>query len=130
LKRDSYTLTATSAPKRRRLALSQHTTLVGEGKANFNDETLDMRLVARPKDTSLVSLRGPINVAGTFANPTVMLDLPRLGARGVAAARGRSFHPARRRSGRAVRSARAVGAAADPFAGAAAAPALGNEAVS
>lgn len=65
---------------------TQHTTLVGEGKANFNDETLDMRLVARPKDKSLVSLRGPINVRGTFANPSVMPDLSRLGARGVAAA--------------------------------------------
>jgi uncharacterized protein involved in outer membrane biogenesis len=65
---------------------TQHTTLVGEGKANFSDETLDMRLVARPKETSLVSLRGPINVAGTFAHPSVMPDLPRLGVRGVAAA--------------------------------------------
>ena len=65
---------------------TQHTTLVGEGKANFKDETLDMRLVAKPKGASLVSLRGPINVRGTFADPSVMPDLTRLGARGIAAA--------------------------------------------
>ncbi|MDB5864192.1 MAG: rane protein [Betaproteobacteria bacterium] len=64
---------------------TQHTTLVGEGKANFADETLDMRLVAKPKGKSLVSLRGPINVRGTFANPSVMPDLKRLSVRGAAA---------------------------------------------
>jgi uncharacterized protein involved in outer membrane biogenesis len=65
---------------------TQHTMLVGEGRANFKDETLDMRLVAEPKGMSLVSLRGPINVTGTFAKPSVMPDLARLGARGVAGA--------------------------------------------
>jgi uncharacterized protein involved in outer membrane biogenesis len=65
---------------------AQHTTLVGEGHADFKDETLDMRLVAKPKDKSLLSLRGPINVRGTFAQPSVMPDLARLGARGAAAA--------------------------------------------
>jgi len=58
-----------------------HTTLVGEGRANFADETLDLRLVAKPKGPSLLSLRGPINVAGTFGNPSVMPDLGRLAAR-------------------------------------------------
>ncbi len=65
---------------------TEHTMLVGEGKANFEDETLDMRLVAKPKGASLVALRGPINVKGTFANPSVMPDLARLGARGVVGA--------------------------------------------
>jgi hypothetical protein len=64
---------------------TQHTTLVGEGKANFSDETLDLRLVSQPKGKSLVSLRGPINVRGTFAAPSVLPDLKRLTARGVAA---------------------------------------------
>lgn len=58
-----------------------HTTLVGEGKANFADETLDLRLVAKPKSASLLSLRGPINVKGSFAQPAVMPDLGRLAAR-------------------------------------------------
>ena len=63
-----------------------HTTLVGEGKANFADETLDLRLVAKPKSASLLSLRGPINVSGTFAHPSVMPDLGRLAARAGGAA--------------------------------------------
>ena len=67
-----------------------HTTLVGEGKANFADETLDLRLVAKPKGASLVSLRGPINVSGTFAQPSVMPDMKRLAARGAAARRSAS----------------------------------------
>ena len=58
-----------------------HTTLVGEGKANFADETLDLRLIAKPRRASLLSLRGPINVTGTFAQPSVMPDLGRLAAR-------------------------------------------------
>lgn len=71
---------------RRFMVDTRHTVLLGEGQANFQDETLDMRLVAKPKGKSLVSLRGPINVGGTFANPSVMPDLTQLGARGVAAA--------------------------------------------
>ena len=63
-----------------------HTTLSAEGKANFTDETLDLRLIAKPKGRSLVSLRGPIVVSGTFANPSVLPDMKRLAARGAAAA--------------------------------------------
>ena len=63
-----------------------HTALVGEGKANFADETLDLRLVAKPRGPSLLSLRGPIVVGGSFADPSVRPDLKRLAARGTAAA--------------------------------------------
>ncbi len=62
-----------------------HTTLVGEGTANFAAETLDMRLVAKPRSNSMLSLRGPIVVSGTFAQPSVMPDMKRLTARGAAA---------------------------------------------
>ena len=62
-----------------------HTTLFGEGTANFANETLDLRLVAKAKDVSLMSLRGPIEVRGTFAHPSPMPDMKRLAARGVAA---------------------------------------------
>lgn len=62
-----------------------HTTLVGSGKANFADETLDLRLVAKPKDASLLSLRGPIVIGGTFADPSVLPDMKQLTARGAAA---------------------------------------------
>ena len=62
-----------------------HTTLVGEGSANFAQESLDLRLVARAKDVSLMSLRGPIHVRGTFAHPSALPDMKRLAARGAAA---------------------------------------------
>jgi hypothetical protein len=42
-------------------------------------------LVSRPKGKSLVSLRGPINVRGTFGSPSVLPDIKRLSARGAAA---------------------------------------------
>jgi hypothetical protein len=63
-----------------------HTTLTAEGHANFKDETLALRLIAKPKGRSLVSLRGPIGLNGTFANPSVMPDLKQLAGRGAAAA--------------------------------------------
>ncbi|MDE2396449.1 MAG: AsmA family protein [Burkholderiales bacterium] len=69
---------------RRLLLDTRHTTLTGEGTANFGDETLDLRLVARPKDNSLFALRGPIVVKGPFAHPSVRPDLGRIGARGAA----------------------------------------------
>lgn len=62
-----------------------HTTLTAEGKADFRDETLDLRLIARPRGKSLVSLRGPIVVGGTFAKPSVLPDMKQLAARGAAA---------------------------------------------
>jgi uncharacterized protein involved in outer membrane biogenesis len=62
-----------------------HTTLVSDGSANFAQETLDLRLVAKPKGASLVSLRGPIQVRGTFAHPSALPDMKRLAARGAAA---------------------------------------------
>ncbi|HSQ04395.1 MAG TPA: AsmA family protein, partial [Burkholderiales bacterium] len=61
-----------------------HTTLLGEGKANFADETLDLRLVAKPRENSLVALRGPIVVRGTFAHPSGLPDMKQLTARGAA----------------------------------------------
>ena len=99
-----------------------HTTLVGEGKANFAHETLDLRLVAKPKSNSLLALRGPINVSGTFAKPSVMPDLedwPRVQAepsrwRGRdTACRDRAVPPDRSQSGRAVRSPHPAGEAID-----------------
>jgi uncharacterized protein involved in outer membrane biogenesis len=64
---------------------TSHTVLLGEGKANFADETLALRLVAKPRSPSLMSLRGPIVVSGTFAKPSVLPDMKRLAARGTAA---------------------------------------------
>ncbi len=45
-------------------------TIQGDGDINLKDETLEMVLRPRPKDTSLLSLATPINVGGTLAEPS------------------------------------------------------------
>ncbi|HZQ60197.1 MAG TPA: AsmA family protein, partial [Casimicrobiaceae bacterium] len=50
---------------------SEHTVVRGEGTIDLGDEKLDMRLVAQPKDGSLLALRGPIKIDGTMAKPAV-----------------------------------------------------------
>lgn len=59
--------------------------VTGNGGMNFADETLNLQLVSRSKGFSLVALRGPIHVKGTFKDPKVGPDVPRAAARGVAA---------------------------------------------
>ena len=49
--------------------------VTGSGDINFIDESLHIRLVSRSKGFSLASLRGPVNIAGTFKNPTVRPEL-------------------------------------------------------
>jgi uncharacterized protein involved in outer membrane biogenesis len=49
-------------------------TVGGEGKIDFGSEKLDLTLVPRPKDASLLSLAAPINVRGTLAAPTAAPD--------------------------------------------------------
>ncbi|MDR7148565.1 uncharacterized protein involved in outer membrane biogenesis [Hydrogenophaga palleronii] len=44
------------------------------GSVNLRDETLDLHVVTRPKDFSLVSLRTPVTVTGTLSNPNVGLE--------------------------------------------------------
>jgi uncharacterized protein involved in outer membrane biogenesis len=43
--------------------------VVGEGRINLADETLDITVLAEPKDFSLLSLNAPVYVDGSFANP-------------------------------------------------------------
>ena len=62
-----------------------NTTLRADGTVNFKDETLDLRLSATSKGGSLVSLRGPVLIKGSFAQPSAAPDLTRLAARGGAA---------------------------------------------
>lgn len=61
------------------------TLLVGDGKIDLGDETLDLILRARPKDRSLFTLRSPLKVSGTFKHPKAKPDYARLGLRGAAA---------------------------------------------
>lgn len=56
-----------------------------DGRINLADETLDLRLVARPKDFSLLTLRSPVRVQGTLADPRVALEGKALGGKAIAA---------------------------------------------
>jgi uncharacterized protein involved in outer membrane biogenesis len=61
------------------------TIIVGEGTVSLRDETLDLELRPRPKDRSLLTLRSPLVVQGTFKDPSFRPDFARLGLRGAVA---------------------------------------------
>ncbi|HET9831965.1 MAG TPA: AsmA family protein, partial [Vicinamibacterales bacterium] len=62
--------------KPRTVALdAQHTTATVDGQIDLRSERLDLRVTAKPKDFSILALRGPIVVSGTFADPSVQADL-------------------------------------------------------
>ena len=56
-------------------------TLWVDGSLSLATEELDLRVVTSPKDFSPLALRTPLQVRGTFANPTISLDKGRLGTR-------------------------------------------------
>jgi uncharacterized protein involved in outer membrane biogenesis len=56
-----------------------------DGRVNLADETLDLRLVTKPKDFSLLTLRSPLRVQGTLADPRVALEGKALGGKALAA---------------------------------------------
>jgi AsmA family protein len=62
------------------------TVVYGKGTANLADERLDLWLYPYPKDKSILSLRAPINIGGTFGAPKVSPDKKALIQRGAAAA--------------------------------------------
>ncbi len=59
--------------------------VTGSGGGNFVDESLNLKLESKSKGFSLVALRGPINIGGTFQNPKVGPDLKSAAGRGAAA---------------------------------------------
>ena len=61
------------------------TIIVGKGDISLRDETLDLRLRPRPKDRSLLALRSPLVMEGTFKAPRFHPDYKRLGLRGALA---------------------------------------------
>lgn len=70
----------------RHLALDTAVSSVaGSGSIDLNQERLDLTLVSRTRNTSLVALRGPIRLHGTLAAPQVQLDTPGIVARGAGA---------------------------------------------
>lgn len=55
------------------------------GHIDLGQETLDLTLHPKTKQTSLIALRPPIYVRGSFAHPAVSIDKGRLAARGLGA---------------------------------------------
>ena len=65
------------------------TVINGFGQINLASETLDMVLNPEPKDKSILSLRSPLKIGGTFAAPTAGPDKAALAGRaGLAIALG------------------------------------------
>jgi uncharacterized protein involved in outer membrane biogenesis len=56
-----------------------------DGSVSLANETLDLRAVAKPKDFSPLTLRAPLRLQGTLADPRVALEGRHLGGRAVAA---------------------------------------------
>ena len=61
------------------------TTLFGAGSIDLGQEKLDLTLRQRTKNTSLLALRSPIHVGGSFASPDVQVAKGPMLARGLGA---------------------------------------------
>jgi uncharacterized protein involved in outer membrane biogenesis len=59
------------------------TILIGEGTVSLRDETLDLLLKPRPKDKSILALRSPLHIGGTFKDPSFRPTSRRWGMRGA-----------------------------------------------
>lgn len=69
-------------------------TLVGDINIDLQNEKIEARLDAKPKDASLLSARIPITLSGDLKSPSIGLDKEKAGKRGVAAiALGTLFTP-------------------------------------
>jgi hypothetical protein len=66
----------------RAILLDTTDTLVnGSGQISLANETLDLVLYPQPKDQSILSLRSPLRITGTFAKPAVGPDKAALAGR-------------------------------------------------
>lgn len=61
------------------------TLLLLNGHVSLADETFRLQLEARPHDRSLLSLRAPIRLRGSFAAPRLRPDLQKVGSKAVLA---------------------------------------------
>ncbi len=61
------------------------TLIIGEGSLNLKSEQLDLLLKPRPKDISILALRSPLRIGGTFKDPSFRPDFKALGIRGAIA---------------------------------------------
>lgn len=64
---------------------TEATTITGSGSVDLAHETLNLKLVPQTKATSLVALRGPVYVRGTFTQPQIGVDVGLIAARGIGA---------------------------------------------
>ena len=65
------------------------TVITGQGQVSLARETLDIVLQPSPKDRSILSLRSPLKIGGTFASPSAAPDKTALAGRaGMALALG------------------------------------------
>lgn len=69
------------------------TVIYGTGAINLATEAMDLTLRPYPKDMSILSLRSPLKVAGTFAEPKAGPDMGALAARGGFALALGAFNP-------------------------------------
>jgi uncharacterized protein involved in outer membrane biogenesis len=53
---------------------TKETNILGEGQISLADETVKMKLSPEPKDFSILSLRTPVHITGTFKKPTIYPD--------------------------------------------------------
>jgi uncharacterized protein involved in outer membrane biogenesis len=60
-----------------------HLTITGD--INLEQEQLNLTLVQKSKKLSLIALRPPINIRGSFAKPNISLDKSKLATRGLVA---------------------------------------------
>ncbi len=65
---------------------TRDTTLLIDGELSLAKETLALVVTAQPHDMSLFSLRAPLRINGTFADPLVRLDKGRIALRLAGAA--------------------------------------------
>jgi len=61
------------------------TLILGEGTIDLKQEKLDLLLRPRPKDISILALRSPLRIGGTFKDPSFRPDFKALGLRGAIA---------------------------------------------
>lgn len=61
------------------------TTLVGSGSIDLGQETLDLKLLQKTKNTSPLALRSPIYIRGSFARPEFGIDKGPVAARVIGA---------------------------------------------
>ena len=64
---------------------TEDTIIVGEGTVDLGEEQLDLVLKPRPKDRSILALRSPLVIDGSFRDPGFRPDMARLGLRGAIA---------------------------------------------